>query len=305
MTPFVRTHFIKDLFSPRGLLNSFEAIEFASISDFSDALTKEWLQLGTRRDILIYLTDASLPLLEEILQQTSLLEGDFFSFDISKLSDVSLIAPFLLEGRRFNLRINLDDIPNIAYLEKIPLQTPWNKSNCVSIDVDLNKESYKNNINAIIEVYTKTYFRHFNLDFNYESLNDLTFKEYEDLKFRLVDLLKVWTTPVGKESPLQIDIPQKRSRIYLDDGILKFHRFSEAFLDLGALPENSDGESLNVEALSRFRSYTDIPEAEVALSKKQKINNLVDPYWNKRIAGSYIVTPTITKVLARELEGFL
>ena len=185
MTPYRRKFFIKDLFSPRGLFNSFEHVQFASIEDYFVSLQQGWIDMGRNQKITIRVNDENLESLYTMFSQTGILTTDKMILDVTDLSDKSLLIPFLnLEGA-LDVLLNVDKIESIDELKNLANIFPqkWFESNRLVLDVFIDKDNYRNQLNSIVEIFMKTCTRFFCIHLDYESLSDLTFKEFELLLY--------------------------------------------------------------------------------------------------------------------------
>ena len=310
MLPFERKHFIRDLFSPRGLLNSsFPRLEFASVSDFAEALKTGWLQLGSRKDISIKLWDSSISLVDALIKDTDILNGDFFSFDVSEITNSSLLQPLLTTSERFPLNLDLDKVNTLEDLKKWTLEGEWSKRSPFFLRSKLTKENYANELNAIIEIFMKTSsFRFFEIRFDYESLTHLTFQEFEDFRFRLRDLLYAWQnkspkTAADGKAIMEVVLSKSFKKGYYKEGaIYADEEYNDLLLNLREAAEYN-GETIPENILSIFRSFIDVPE--MINLKDEKFLPFVDLNANKHLTGSYIVTPPLMQTIYSDLKGYL
>ena len=300
MKTFRRQLFIKDLFSTRGLLNSFERIQFATVRDFFDSIEKRWLEIGFNKNIIIKVNDEDVDSFKKILESTKILRTDKVALDISNLSSFSL-APM---EENLALRINLD---NIGSLEEIQaflkgIDPKWYFSNPIIIDVFINKDNYQNQLSCISELNMNTDLRIFEIHLDYESLSDLTFKEFEDLKFRLTDLIN-WEMPFrGSQSAVMSFLfSSLYKNVYVDDAKLYINEYARKddaeLFDMASVSILTTGEDIDAKELSTLRAYIDLKEYE--LSSFSQVNNikrksLIDPYFNKKLTSAYTLLPPIT-----------
>lgn len=306
-----RKYFIKDLFSTRGLLNLFDLVQFESLKDFSEAIQHRWLEAGRNQHIIVKLDDYNIQDFTRILKQTGLTETDYVSVDISNVQGSLEEIYELLKIGRINVYLNLDVIHNIEEIIQFLQNSPaeWRESNRFIVKVFIDKDNYKSQLNSIIEVYMKSLARFFKIFIDYESLSNLTFKDFEDLKFRLIDFAN-WGqgTKIDQKNWLDYNFSSNCKTIILQDSKLYVNDYAlrdkEELFDL-TNKDGLTGEDLGVKELSQLRSYLDLKEYEVNAFTivNGKRRALIDPYFNKKLTSSYSLLPPITKLMLTLFEG--
>lgn len=305
MTPYRRKFFIKDLFSPRGLFNSFDVVQFESGEDFLMSLQKDWMDMGRNQKIIIKINGESACDVSNVIHQTGVLTTDRIALDITSLDDVSILNPLLESEGKLNLQMNLDNVD----IEKIhdlwaKLPQKWAQANRFILNVFIDAQNYKNQLNSIIEVLMKTPMRFFNLSLDYESLSELTFKEFEDFKLRVSDL-RNWSYDTRFSGTKGLvysffsnsdkKIIVKDSKLYINEYALRDGSF---ILDLTD-KEGLTGEDLKNKELATFRAYLELREYDVSMFSTVEglRKTLIDPYFNKKMTTSYIFLPPITQLM--------
>jgi hypothetical protein len=310
---FKREAYIKDLFKTHHLLNIFEESSFESLETYLDCVNNNLIKVGTRNNIIINirgLVDFK-KIKKVIIASPELFSSDFFTLNIPlevfRSEDLYL---FLEENNpKFSLTIDLDyvtieDIFEFQEKAKERFAT-WFGSNVVSVYTTLTKDNYRNNISSIIEIFNKTSFRFFFIDFDFESLLKMTFEEFEEMRLRLQEF-STW-----KQGDWGIRVQYFNryfKRVLVDkDFKLYINKFAKRdgvyFLDLNKYPLEATGEDISDKDLNIFRSYVDFPKyvGDFLTMDKSNHREMIDPYFNKKLTRSYTFIPTVTKNLILSL----
>jgi len=301
-----RKYFIKDLFDPKKIINRFNYVEFKSFRAFIDCYMKDLFVLGKQNRFTIPIN--SLEEFEQfgkISQETLLCETAEINLFIKPdlLNKIFQEKIGLVVDKKFNItttkeiKHGLDDWGSI---ENFRL---WTQYNPLWINIEINYNNFRSVVEDILKIYNTQKWRFFWLKFDYESFEEMKFKELHELEFWLNQLI-IWVrgTKDKKYKYPHIETNNwgfKKKIIISED--LKLYLGKKMWFDIGKYID-CNGEEVPFKELNILRSYIDlVPEALIP-----KMNDLsfIDFYQNYKIMGHINEIPYITKIIGDKL-GFL
>lgn len=324
MFQFQRTQFIKDLFKAKGVLNTFDTIEFENVQTFIDSMMKEtfYAKTGKTLEIPIYnLKDFDDT--QKLIKETDMTNYNYITFLVR---DCELLKNMFNKGlvnKKYGICLvcNIDDIKfSINILNEHKNSVEWMSNNVLSIRTLIDKNNYSHILNHLIKLFNQKRFRFFDLKFDYESLSQLKVKEFEKFEFWINQFIS-WVHSSGDRNKLKneqievkykFDSPNKRIFISSDNKLYynkqHFDESKETFLIDVEKYYLSNGEQVANKDLNRFRQYLDFNNRTLGLPFQPKRFNgeWIDFYQNEKINKAINDVPLICVIIMNwfsELNG--
>jgi len=304
-----RSVFIKDLFNSKNILNNFNDIEFESFKAFLICIGHDFLL--TRKYVR-----ASFPIqsIEEFEKFVKLSTESYFceSINVNLLIKPELLEEvfeksILLKNKRFSVTTTDLQDANIR-LTKIKGFVEWSKVNMLFIKFRIDKDNYKDIPSYIVRNYRMQGIRFYDLSFDYESIEKLTFEEFHLFEFWLNQIMAWIVTSTDKRNdtqPLIINNQFKNRKHLFVSNDIKLYLTRQAYEEnevLFDLWENKkeNGCLLPMLELNKFLGYVHLHNQ--ILCPKMNNSSYVDCYQNKKIMGFINEVPHTT-ILIGDILG--
>jgi hypothetical protein len=302
---FKREHFIKDLFIPERIINSFNSVEFESYDTFSYCIAND-----------LYLVEEDSFLFVPIKKITDYLNmvKMFEQTNICERSNVYLVIRdqdlldkvfSTISDKKYSILISEDLKVNIGKYWNTPRGKAWISKNKLVKETRIDAEKYNEQLNGMICTFNEESIRFFLLDFDYKSFEGMKFEELHKLRF-WINNLKIWMKLKDSNSIEVISSSFVKKIFVSDDLTLYMNRKKERdvwFFELGKYIHH-DGQAIPVKVLNLLRQYSDLI-ANAVYSDFKISNWFIIDYANcKEIQGSLNEIPLIMGLINRWLYDF-
>lgn len=301
-----RKHFIKDLYNSNKVLENFKTIEFESFQAFYNVFENNIYTIIESQYIRIPIKKEDIENISKLLTESYLCDKtnvellfnweDYISF-VKQLNEKLAKKTFtiILENCKENLEY--------LYKQNKTIFKIWTQHSPIWLKRKITYQNYKTELNDIISLYNKKKLRFFELDFDYASFDEMTFKEKRELEWRFSQFYTwIFSTTNDKKydvNPIVVNRKGFNKTLFVTNDLkLYVNRMAfekgEMLFDLKK-HFNDDGESIDFHDLADLRSYMDIRVDYMI--PKLKHYNFVDFYQNKKMLGEYIEIPLITQLI--------
>lgn len=300
---YKRKFFIKDLFIPKRVINSFNCVEFESYDIFSYCIGNDLFLIKDNNFIFIpikkmtdYENMAKLFNETNICIRTKL----FLIIEDQELLDNILST---IVDKSFTILISKNLKMDFGKYWHTPNGKAWISKNKLVKEIKWDSQNFSEQINEMICIFNEEMVRFFLLDIDYKSFEGMKMEEIHNLKFWLYQL-KNWMKIEKKTNPIELINSAFVKRVFVSDGLMlymdKKKRADIWSFDLKKYIKY-DGESMPMKELNLFRKYKDL--VPNALYSDFKISNwfLIDYSQCKEIQGSLNEIPLIMGLINRWL----
>ncbi len=298
---FKRKYYIKDLFNPTQILEKFDLIKFESLKAFSNAYQNGLLKLNNNIHIIIK-SKEEYETMVKLMEESTICEKADLSLHIPS----ELLIELTLSCKKHGIFTDIDFTgePTIFPLE-------WVKHNPLWIEVWITYDNYVNMIQKIIQRFNQQSIRFFDIHFDYESFEQMTFEELHKFEFHLNQLIN-WIISSGNKEKYGVHSIVTKTKGYIkeifvsDD--LKLYLNQQAYEDEDMLLDLwkwgvkliGNGHFIGITDLNRFRKYLDMRiEFIRPLDKRTKF---LDFYQNKKIMGEINELSWIMIIIGEKFE---
>lgn len=311
---YKRKHFIKDLFIPERVINSFERVEFESYDTFSYCIANDLYLVEENTFVFIpikKMTDYRN--MVKIFKETNICERSNIYLVIRDQEILNKVFASIVPNN-YSMLIDKDLKLDIGKYWRTENGKEWISKNKVVKHIKIDALQFHRQISEIVSIFNEESIRFFLLDIDYNSFEYMEMKNLHKLKF-WVKHLKTWmqsgggkSVPKGKR-PQTIELISSKfvKRIFVSDELVLYMNDKKQkdvwFFDLkGSLDQ--DGESIPVRKLNILRKYTDL--VSNALNTDFKISNwfIIDYGQCKEVQGALNELPMIVGIIDRWLHDF-
>lgn len=297
---FKRKYYIKDLLNDKLILSSFSLIEFEDVETFIDLLIRG---VGLKDQTIVLNIDdvESFLKLKEVMERAKI--NDRF-----KLIIFTDIVDDLFSNGLNEMKISIYtqkpvNIYNYFRGENKEIKD-WIRSNILGYRLIINKDNLQT-INQVGYNYVSNMLRFIWLEFDYISLNKISFDEFQKVEFWLNHLIN-WVQTSKDISQINIFKQNFGLKCYIDSNHnVCYSRNSPPIFNLDDI-QNKDG-NIAFRKLSKIRKLIDLePKVIYTPINLKKINwYWVDLYANKQLMGYINEIPLITSIIMKLLEVIL
>lgn len=302
---FKRLNFVKDLFIPERVINSFNKVEFESYDTFSYCIANDLYLVEDESFVFVPIKKITDYLnMVKLFEQTNICERSNLYLVIRDQGLLDKVFSTIVD-KKYSILISKELKLDLGKYWNTEKGKAWISKNKIVKEVKLNLENYYKEINEIVNSFNEDNLRFFLLDIDYVSLNNMKFEELHKLKF-WINHIKNWMRLKQKNSIEIISSNFVKNVFVSDDLVLYMSNKKRAdlwFFDLKKHLEE-DGETIGTRKLNILRKYVDlIPNA---LHTDLKISNwfMIDYEQCKEIQGSLNEIPLIMGVINRWLYDF-
>lgn len=299
---YKREHFIKDLFIPERVINSFNYIEFESYDTFSYCIGNDLYLVEDGSFVFVPIKKITDYLnMVKLFEQTNICERSNVYLTISDQDLLDKVFSTIVD-KKYSILLTKDLKLDLGKYWNTEKGKSWISKNKIVKKIVWNLEEFGKQINEMICMFNEENIRFFLLDIDYASFNDMKLEQLHELKF-WINHLKTWMRLKQKNS-IEIISSGFVKKIFVSDELVLYMNDKKRedlwFFDLKKnLKEN--GESIPMKKLNILRKYVDL--IQNALNSDFKITNwfIVDYAQCKEIQGTLNEIPVIVGLINRWL----
>ena len=299
---FKRENFVKDLFIPERVINSFESVEFESYDTFSHCIGNDLYLVEDNSYIFIPIKKMSdYWNMVKLFKETNVCERSNLYLVIRKQEILDKVFSAIVD-KKFSILVSRDLKLNIGKYWNTEKGKAWISKNKFVKEIKLEYSNFGEQINEIVSIYNKENIRFFLLDIDYVSFNSMKIEELHKIRF-WINHLKQWMRGKGKQNIVIISSNFVKKVFVSDELVLYMNnkkREDMWFFGLGEHLED-DGEKIHLKKLNILRKYMDlVPDA---VYTDFNITNwfMIDHSQCKEIQGALNEIPLIMGLINRWL----
>ena len=263
---YKREHFIKDLFIPERVINSFNYIEFESYDTFSHCIANDLYLVEDGSFVFVPIKKITDYLnMVKLFEQTNICERSNVYLTISDQDILDKVFSTIVD-KRYSILLTKDLKLDLGKYWNTEKGKAWISKNKIVKRIVWDLEGFNKQINEMVCMFNEENIRFFLLDIDYVSFNDMKLEQLHELKF-WINHLKMWMRLKEKNS-IEIIASDFVKNVFVSDDLVLYmsnkKREDIWFFDLKKhLKDN--GESMPMKKLNILRKYVDlVPNALIS-----------------------------------------
>ena len=299
---FERTHFIADILSRDSILDSFYKIEFADFTTFFKIMKLNLIKSNKILKIKIE-NEEEFDMLSDLVVNTGLSNFYIIILLMDESLFLNLVKTKLPLISHIHLTIYLSEISfdqkDLMMDEK---SRKWISKNPVYFDVVINKDNYVDMLSKIPYLYSSKMIRFFNINYDYQSFEDMPVCEFQKLEF-WINHIKIWAafSKDKKFEEIVINgVSQFHLSIFIDsDGNLFYNRQHCEHKGAPLFNILDEREQYSFHEMAEILRYTKLsPDIFYFPFRPKKIMwNMINYFDNITLMGNVNEIPVITALI--------
>lgn len=300
---FKREHFVKDLFIPERIINSFNHVEFESYDTFSYCIANDLYLVEDKSFVFVPIKKITDYLnMVKLFEQTNICERSNVYLVIKDQDILDKVFSTIVD-KRYSVLIDKDLKLSLGKYWNTVNGKAWISKNKIVKEIKIDAENFGEQINEMVCVYNEENIRFFLLDIDYVSFETIKIEKLHELRF-WINHLKSWRKRGEKNNSIEIISSNFVKKIFVSDELVLYmdnkKRDDIWFFNLAKYIHH-DGEAVPMKILNILRKYIDL--VPNAMNSDFKISNwlIIDYCQCREIQGALNEIPLTMGLINRWL----
>lgn len=300
---FERVNYIKNIYSSEYYLNRYNWIIFESLKGFIRSYEEKYLGINNGKLIEIRVNSIEeYKAITELFTKTKLNDVNEMFLTIYDPDVLDEVMRSLVPGR-YVIMTKFENEINLGYYWNISSDCEnWISSNRFIKELTINKDNYNYIINDLLNCFNTTFVKFYAIHFDYESFEELKFKELHKLKFWLFELKK-WMGQSDKQRIEVVHCNKLMKFIYVTDDMILYLNDKKDPIWSWDLKKykGKTGEDIDYKELNWLGTYEDLIEKAMYNTYFMVNWYYVDYLQNLKVMESINQVPDISNYIQRWL----